>query len=158
MINEQQFKQTMALFASGVTVITWHEGNQTQGITVSSFASLSLNPPLVLFCIDHNAYIFPEISMQNHVGLSILSAEQTDIAYRFAGPDRTNLESIIHQRNEQSCPMIEHAQATMLLKIREQIAQGDHDIFIAEVISSEVDTSRQPLLYYNGRISDNAAL
>lgn len=156
-MDNQQFKQTMARFASGVTVITWSEAGRVQGITVSAFTSLSLNPPLVLFCIDHNAYIFPTLSMQDHVGLSILAAEQSDIAYRFAGADRSNMETIIHTRNAKSCPMIEHAQATLLLRIREQIAQGDHDIFIAEVIASSIDDARQPLLYYNGQLGADIA-
>lgn len=153
MINADQFKAAMRQFASGITVLTWNAPDgSADGITVSAFSSLSLTPPLVLFCIDRGAYIYPELAKQEHLSINILAAEQTDIACRFAGADRSGLEQLIHFNNGQNQAMLNGALANLLVKIRSRIEGGDHDIFIAEVHESTVHENRTPLLYHNSRI------
>lgn len=152
MIDAQQFKQTMARFASGITALTWYEDENIQGITVSAFSSLSLNPPLVLFCIDHGAYVHPAISSIEHLCINILSADQTPLAYQFAGPNRTNLEQHIEHHGELNLPMIKDAHANLLVRITDCHRQGDHDIFIAEVLETTLPPDSEPLLYHDGSI------
>lgn len=158
MIDNDTFKATMRLFASGVTVLTWKTPSMSiQGITVSAFSSLSLNPPLVLFCIDQSAYCYPELSQQSHIGINILSAEQSALAYQFAGADRTQLESHLHHQNALAIPMLKNAQANLLVAIQTRIPQGDHDIFIAKIEESLIAPERSPLLYYNSQLIDGKA-
>lgn len=152
MIDAQSFKNAMRLFASGITVITWKEELQVQGITVSAFSSLSLNPPLVLFCIDHGAYVHPLLCARAFVVINILSAEQEKLAYQFAGADRSGLDPHIIYTNDKSEAMLADAQANLLVKIRDRIRQGDHDIFIATVDETRLNPERRPLLYHNGRM------
>ena len=152
MLNAHEFKSSMALFASGITVISWDEGEQVQGITVSAFSSLSLNPPLVLFCIDKNAYVAPLMQQQSHFAVNILSGGQTDIAYRFAGADRGTLESSINRDNAQKLPYLNDALCNMSVAVRDILPGGDHHIFIAEVLASERHPERAPLLYHNSQI------
>ena len=141
MIDNEAFKAAMRLFASGITVITWKTAAAPiQGITVSAFSSLSLNPPLVLFCVDHQAHIYPELSQQQHVCVNILAAGQTALAYQL--------------NNALALPMLKQAQANLLINIQNIIRQGDHDIFVGLVEESAVYPERAPLLYYNSNISD----
>ena len=155
MIDNEAFKAAMRLFASGITVITWKTAAAPiQGITVSAFSSLSLNPPLVLFCVDHQAHIYPELSQQQYVCVNILAAGQTALAYQFAGGDRNHLEAHLHHNNALALPMLKQAQANLLINIQNIIRQGDHDIFVGLVEESAVYPERAPLLYYNSNISD----
>ncbi|SUO93353.1 flavin reductase family protein [Suttonella ornithocola] len=153
MIDAHEFKAAMRLFASGITVLTW-KGADTpvQGITVSAFSSLSLHPPLVLFCIDQDAYIYPELCEQKTLIINILAEGQTDLAYQFASGDRSQLEEHLSTANNAALPMLKNAQANLVVNIVNRLAQGDHDIFIAEIQESHIYPERGPLLYYNSRI------
>lgn len=152
MIGANEFKQSMARFASGITVLTWYEAETVQGITVSAFSSLSLAPPLVLFCIDHQAYVHPLISAREMVCVNILAAEQTGLAYQFAGPDRSNLETQVDRHETYLLPSLKGAHANLFVRIRDIVRQGDHDIFIAEVVETHLPETSQPLLYHGGNI------
>ena len=152
MISANEFKQSMARFASGITVLTWYEDTAIQGITVSAFSSLSLAPPLVLFCIDHKAYVHPLISARETLCINILSADQTQLAYQFAGPDRTNLEQHTRQHGDYALPAIKDAHANLIVRIRDTHRQGDHDIFVAEVLDTHLPDTSEPLLYHDGKI------
>lgn len=154
MIDETAFKEAMRLFASGVTVLTWQAPAQTklEGVTVSAFASLSLNPLLVLFCIDQKSYAYQQLIHQDYLTINILSSTQKDIAYQFAGPNRDALDDEINYKNSEKQPMLSNAQAALLVKITNHIAQGDHDIFIAEVQEADLYPERAPLLYHNSKI------
>lgn len=152
MLSPAEFKASMALFASGITVITWDEDQSIQGITVSAFSSLSLNPPLILFCIDKNAYVHAMMREKSHLAVNILSAGQTDLAYRFAGADRSNLETLIHRDNAHNLPYLNHALCQMSVAVRDIVSGGDHDIFIAEVLESARHPEQKPLLYHNSAI------
>lgn len=155
MINAEQFKAAMRQFASGITVLSWNtEQGDPQGITVSAFSSLSLDPPLVLFCIDRNAYVYPQLCAREYLAINILAAGQTNLAYQFAGADRSGLNEHLHHQNTQKQPMLINALCNMLVRITDRIPQGDHDIFIAAVEESTVYEERQALLYHNSRIFD----
>lgn len=155
MINAEQFKSAMRQFASGITVLSWEsEQGVVQGITVSAFSSLSLNPPLVLFCIDRKAYVYSQLCARQHIAINILAAGQTDLAYQFAGANREGLEAYLHHDNAQQQPMLKESLCNLLVRITNRIEQGDHDIFIATVEESIVNENCLPLLYHNSRIFD----
>lgn len=152
MLSPTEFKASLALFASGITVITWNEDEHVQGITVSAFSSLSLNPPLVLFCIDQNAYVHDRMRAQNHVAVNILASDQTDLAWRFAGADRNNLDAHICRDNARQLPFLKDALCNLAVAVRDILPGGDHSIFIAEVLESARHPERKPLLYHNSTI------
>lgn len=142
----------MARFASGITVLTWYDDDTIQGITVSAFSSLSLRPPLVLFCIDHSAYVHPQLLERDAVGINILAAEQTNLAYQFAGADRNNLEQHTHTHDTHHIPLINNAHANLIVRISDRHRQGDHDIFIGEILDVALPEDSRPLLYHGGKI------
>ncbi|WP_322512081.1 flavin reductase family protein, partial [Chloroflexus sp.] len=87
MIDESLFRQTMSHFASGVTVVTTAHEGRLAGLTVSSFASLSLHPPLVLICIDHAAASHDVIAAAGQFAVNILAEDQEYLSRRFAMHD-----------------------------------------------------------------------
>lgn len=152
MLNPHEFKSSLALFASGITVINWDEGDVVQGITVSAFSSLSLHPPLVLFCIDREAYAYAMMRRQSCFAVNILAAGQTGLAYRFAGAERDGGEDLVNRDNTHKLPFLNGALCALAVAVREIVPGGDHDIFIAEVLESVRHPERAPLLYHNSRI------
>lgn len=154
-MDAQSYKNTMKCFASGVTVLNWREDSGfIQGITVSAFSSLSLAPPLVLFCITHHAYVRPQLQLGKRLAINILRRGQKDIAYRFAGSDRSDLEALFAEDNPETLPYLQQAHASMSVVIEEVVRGGDHDVFFARVLHSTVDAEAPPLLYHRGVMHD----
>lgn len=152
MLNSEEYKNTLKCFASGVTVLSWRDDKKNiQGITVSAFSALSLNPPLVLFCIDQGAYIYQELITRQHLAINILAENQKNTAYQFAGGNRENLEDKICENNPHALPYLQDALANLSVRLTQRIAGGDHDIFIAELLHSRIYPERAPLIYHNGQ-------
>src|SRR6058998_1597908 len=105
-VDEAAFKLAMSHFASGVTVVTTeHEGKQ-YGMTVASFASLSLHPPLVLVCVEKSVKSHDAILGARKFGVSILSAEQTDVSAKFASHSDDKFFGVDVNRGELGVPLI----------------------------------------------------
>ena len=107
-----KFKTAMARFASGVTVITtWENGNLPAGFTASSFSSLSLNPPMVLFCLDREASCFDAFYGAKHFGVNILSSGQQVLSNRFARRGGDKFKDVALIKGSKHAPLIEGALA-----------------------------------------------
>jgi 4-nitrophenol 2-monooxygenase / 4-nitrocatechol 4-monooxygenase, reductase component len=146
-IDDATFKLAMSHFASGVTVVTTeHEGKQ-YGMTVASFASLSLRPPLVLVCIEKSVKTHDAIAAARKFGVSILAVDQAEISTRFASRRDDKFEGIDVQRGPDGVPLIAGALTTLECRLHAQLPGGDHSIFIGEV--TDVQTSEGvPLVYF----------
>src|SRR5512140_2506744 len=97
-IDDAEFKRAMSHFASGVTVVTTEHQGQSYGMTVASFASLSLRPPLVLVCIEKLVKSHDAIRVSQKFGVSILGAAQADISNRFASKSDDKFSGILTRR------------------------------------------------------------
>ncbi|HSP33908.1 MAG TPA: flavin reductase family protein [Thermoanaerobaculia bacterium] len=146
-VDDAQFKLAMAHFASGVTVVTTEHEGRPYGMTVASFASLSLHPPLVLVCIEKTVKSHDAIAASQKFGVSILSAHQADVSNRFASKVDDKFAGIDIRRGETGLPMIAGALCAIECRVREQIPGGDHTIFVGEVLATEVREGA-PLLYF----------
>ena len=118
-------------------------------MTVSAFASVSLDPPLVLACVDHAASIYPTLIQQEWIGISILSEGLEAASRRFADPDADRFDDLEIQRGEHGVALLGGASAHMECRIVARHEAGDHTIFIAQVEQAAVHAGR-PLLYYRG--------
>lgn len=153
---QDHFKQAMSRFATGVCVITYKnpENGTTDGITVSAFSSLSLDPVKILFCLGtggHNHKSFQDI---NEFSVNILSAEQKDLAYQFAGKDRSGLDA--HLVDLDGIPSLNNTLATLICDKGNSYAEGDHDIIIGNVRHIAVnDAALEPMLYYKAKIIED---
>lgn len=146
-IDEAAFKLAMSHFASGVTVVTTeHEGRQF-GMTVASFASLSLHPPLVLICIEKTVKTHDAIAAARKFGISILSADQAEISSRFASRSDDKFAGVDLRRGALGVPLINGALTTMECSLHDHLPGGDHSIFVGEVAAVETREG-VPLLYF----------
>ena len=147
MIDEADFKRAMSYFASGVTIVSTEHDGRRFGMTVASFASLSLRPPLVLVCIERSVKTHDAIAAAGKFGVSILGASQGDISNRFASRVEDKFEGVEVSRGASGVPLIAGSLTTIECEVREQLPGGDHSIFVGEVIA--VSTAEgAPLVYF----------
>jgi len=146
----------MSLFAAGVTVVSTRDTRgSTYGVTVSAFASLSLNPPLVLACLDNRTSGLDHFLPGGNFAVSILSAEQAPISTHFAtaGTDRS-LAGGYFEVSESGQPFIKECLAWMECELRRAVPAGDHTILIGEVVALHEHggaSEEQPLVYFRKR-------
>ncbi|HEY8132847.1 MAG TPA: flavin reductase family protein [Thermoanaerobaculia bacterium] len=146
-IDEAAFKLAMSHFASGVTVVTTEHGGKPFGMTVASFASLSLHPPLVLICIEKSVKTHDAIAAAGKFGVSILSEAQGDISSRFASRVDDKFSGIEVRRGSLGVPLIGGALTTLECSVYDQLPGGDHTIFVGEVVDLRT-AEGAPLLYF----------
>jgi flavin reductase (DIM6/NTAB) family NADH-FMN oxidoreductase RutF len=146
-IDEAAFKLAMSHFASGVTVVTTEQAGRPYGMTVASFASLSLRPPLVLICIEKSVKTHEAIAASGKFGVSMLSAAQADISSRFASRADDKFSGIKTSRGALGIPLIADALTTLECEVRDSLPGGDHTIFVGEVVDA-VMREGVPLLYF----------
>jgi 4-nitrophenol 2-monooxygenase / 4-nitrocatechol 4-monooxygenase, reductase component len=146
-LDDAQFKLAMSHFASGVTIVTTEHDGKPYGLTVASFASLSLHPPLVLVCIEKSVKSHDALSASKKFGVSILGAGQIEISNRFASKLDDKFAGIATARGDLGVPLIDGALCALECRVREQLPGGDHTIFIGEVVNAEVREGA-PLVYF----------
>jgi 4-nitrophenol 2-monooxygenase / 4-nitrocatechol 4-monooxygenase, reductase component len=146
-VDDAQFKLAMSHFASGVTVVTTELDGRPYGLTVSSFASLSLHPPLVLVCIEKAVKSHDAIAASKKFGVSILAAEQADVSTRFASRSDEKFAGLTIRRGETGLPLIDDALCTVECAVRAQLPGGDHSIFVGEVLATHAREGA-PLVYF----------
>ena len=145
------FKELMRRFAAGVTLVTFNENEKFGGLTVSSFCSLSMDPPLVLICIDRKIVSHDSLEKADTFGVNICNSEQGKLAWDFANSeiDKNELiKSLPHTLTELGTPLLDGCLATMECKITQKYDGGDHTIFIGQVEEGECDENAEPLVYY----------
>jgi flavin reductase (DIM6/NTAB) family NADH-FMN oxidoreductase RutF len=150
MIDHDSFRAVLGRFASGVTVITaLDEAGNDQGMTVSAFCSLSLDPPLILFCVDREASMYKSLGETTGFIVNILSESQEPLARRFSGPDPNRFDGIGYERGLTGAAILDDVLGYLECRRIEFHSGGDHRIYVGEV---EVARSREgrPLLYYRG--------
>jgi flavin reductase (DIM6/NTAB) family NADH-FMN oxidoreductase RutF len=146
-IDDAGFKLAMSHFASGVTVVTTEHDGVRYGMTVASFASLSLHPPLVLVCIENSVKSHEAIVASKKFGVSILGKEQADVSNRFASRRDDRFEGVAVRTGELGVPLIEGAICSLECRLHEALPGGDHTIFVGEVVDAQSIESA-PLVYF----------
>jgi flavin reductase (DIM6/NTAB) family NADH-FMN oxidoreductase RutF len=150
MIDSDTFRSVLGRFASGVTIVTARDdAGIDHGMTVSAFCSLSLDPPLVLFCVDHAASMHDLLNTHPRISINILSTNQEAYSRRFADESAERFDGIAFTRAESGAVLLDDALAHLECRILKHHDQGDHTIVIAEVERAEPRDGR-PLLYYRG--------
>jgi 3-hydroxy-9,10-secoandrosta-1,3,5(10)-triene-9,17-dione monooxygenase reductase component len=146
------FRQALGRFATGVTLVTTIDRQgQPIAVTVNSFSSVSLEPPLVLFSLAHNATRFPDFEAAGRFAINVLTAEQKALSDRFARSGEDLLDGVPHRLGGLGCPLIEGALATFECRTEARHDGGDHDIFVGAVDAVANTEADEPLLYYCGR-------
>jgi flavin reductase (DIM6/NTAB) family NADH-FMN oxidoreductase RutF len=145
------FREAFGRFATGVAVVTSTGPAGSGGMTANALCSLSLDPLLALVCFANEARTLPIVREARRFGVSVLTAEQEELAGVFASklPESEKLDGVEH-RLEDGVPIIDGALAWATCHLRELIPGGDHTIAIGQVISMGLGGGR-PLIWYGGR-------
>jgi len=149
-LDPDAFRAVMGRFASGVTVVTTtDDAGSAYGMTVSAFASVSLQPPLVVMCIDHTASLHDTLANAPYFAVNILASTQEPIARRFAETGAQRFEGIGYRNGENGVPILNDVLAFVECKRVSSTEAGDHTVIIGETVAASMRDAR-PLLYYRG--------
>lgn len=149
-LDPDTFRAVLGRFASGVTIITTRLGDADYGMTVSSFCSLSLEPPLVVACIDRQAEMHDLLLPGLRIVVSILSATQEALSRRFSEEHGARrFEGIAFTRDRRGIVLPDEVLARLDCSVRQRHDGGDHTLVVAEVDGATTHDLR-PLLYYRG--------
>ena len=151
-ISTTDFRHVLGQFATGVTVITVErEPNSAYGMTANAFTSVSLEPLLILVCVDQKSHLLPLLKQKGAFGVSVLKDTQQALSVYFAQPNQTpEAEAPLGVRyrwTESGVPLVENALAHLVCRVVGQYLAGDHTIFLGEVQFGEL-FSGEPLLFF----------
>jgi flavin reductase (DIM6/NTAB) family NADH-FMN oxidoreductase RutF len=148
-LSEAQFRRACSRFATGVAIAAVVDETGTpHGLTINSFTSVSLDPPLVLICISYHTPILQRFLHASHFGLSFLKADQWEISDRFAMRVDDRFDGISWQAGQFGVPLLSENLATMECATRQILDGGDHTILLAEVMAAEMGAG-DPLLFFD---------
>ena len=155
-IEERRFREVLARFASGVTVVTTLDGGRPRGVTVNAFASLSLDPPLVLVALERRRTLDPVIRRVGRYAVNVLAAGQEALSDCFAGaaatPGREAFCGAPWRAGPAGLPLLEGSLAAIEAEVADVLQLGDHDLFIGRVLTLATDDGvGGPLVYYRRR-------
>jgi flavin reductase (DIM6/NTAB) family NADH-FMN oxidoreductase RutF len=147
-VSSEEFRLACGRFATGVAIAAARdESGVPHGLTVSSFTSVSLEPPLVLICLGHAVTNIEEFRRSRYFGLSFLREEQRPISDHFARKGGDKFDGMDWRLGESGVPLIANALAAVECVVYQRFTSGDHDIFVGEVVHVEVSDGA-PLIYY----------
>jgi flavin reductase ActVB len=149
-VTGEDFRRACGQFANGVTIATVVDAQGApHGLTVSSFTSVSLDPPLVLICLGQVVTVIDLFREATHFGISILRDAQEFLSERFARKGEDRFDGLAWYSGPNGVPLIPGALAAMECAVEQRIPAGDHDIFIARMINAQVGEG-QPLIHFRG--------
>lgn len=150
----QDFRRALGAFATGVTIATTKNAdNQPVGVTASSFNSVSVDPPLVLWSLAKTSFSHDAFCSSGHFAIHVLSAAQEDLSNRFARSGEDKFSGMEWQDGVLGSPVFAEHAAIFECKTRHQYEGGDHVIFVGEVISFEA-RDEAPLLFHGGSYAE----
>jgi len=154
-LNQVEFRKAMGAFATGVTIITVDLDGEVHGMTANAFTSVSLDPMLVLVCVDHSTRTHSHLHTKKRFGINVLGEDQRAISEYYARAERTHEHAedeagarFDHTRH--GTPMLHGALAYLECRLQSAEEAGDHTIFIAEV-EDVVLREGDPLLFFRGQ-------
>ena len=150
MTDPRALRNALGAFATGVTVVTTRDADGAPwGFTANSFTSVSLDPPLVLFCLAREAGSMPTFERAEHFAINILADHQADVSMLFASGDRRKFEQVAHDDAPSGSPRLSDVVAWFDCRVHQRVDGGDHVIFIGRVTDFDARNAA-PLGYCRG--------
>jgi len=146
-LETAEFRRTLGMFATGVTVITTRVGEQIHGMTANAFMSVSLQPPLILISVDRRAKMNALLREDARFGVSVLEESQSALSNRFAGREGDGSEAAFEIVNE--TPLVAGALAHLIAQVARSYWGGDHSLFLGRVEYARYGAGT-PLLFHGG--------
>ena len=150
-IAPDAFRRALGHFATGVTVVTTCDSDgRPTGLTASAFSSVSLDPPLVLVCVDHKAQSYPALLERGRFAVNVLRRDQEMVSRRFASTRLDKFDGVPFRMSALSLPLIDEALMQLECVTVSTHLEGDHTILVGRVEHTHVG-SGEPLIYYRGQ-------
>ena len=148
--TRELFRQAWGNFPSGLSVVTFYRNDGTvHGLTANSVCSVSMDPMLILVCVDHEARSFPILEQSERFVMNFLADGQTEESDFFARSDTSDVPPFSFRKSRYGYPILEGCAAYMDCSVFDKRAAGDHTIFLGKVDEIEVST-KEPLVYCSG--------
>jgi len=151
-LDPEQLRQSMRAWTSGVTIVTASHAGEQHGMTVSSFTSIALEPPLIIISLQTDSRTHKLVSQANAFGVTILADDQGELSDRFAGrvPDAEDrLAGVETETLVTDVPFIKGGLAYLDCRVSQTIEVGTNTLFLAEVVAARVEGEGQPLVYHD---------
>jgi len=149
--DPRSLRNVLGLYPTGVTVVCTADGaGNPHGFTISSFTSLSLDPPLVLFSLKSESPTLPHLRSSKAFTVNVLSSSQAHLSTHFAKAQPDKFATVEWETGRTSLPKLAEALVVLECALWEEYAGGDHVILIGEVIAMEFDPDRRPLVFHRG--------
>jgi flavin reductase (DIM6/NTAB) family NADH-FMN oxidoreductase RutF len=148
-VDQAEFRRAMGHFAATVTVVTSKFEGEYRGITVTACSSLSLEPPLVLICIDKRARMHDRLPVGGYFAVNMLAEDQEVVSREFASSKGDPFQEVGYHEGATGAPILQGAMCAVECKIVDSLPGGDHTIIVGEVEAAHVREGK-PLLYFRG--------
>ncbi len=152
-IDASEYRGIIGQFATGVTVITTSVDGWLHGMTANAITSVSLDPLLLLVCVDKEAHTHDHLSRAGAFAVSILAEDQQDLSQTFATsnkPEEGRLQGVRYRIGENGAPIIDGCLASIQCEVTERTDAGDHTVFFGRVLHAKSERDTPPLLFYQG--------
>lgn len=157
-IEERRLRDVLGCFATGVAVATTlDQTGRPMGLTINSFNSVSMNPPLVLWSLACEAASHTAFASASAFAINILSKDQTEVCMRFAKPAEDKFSGVDWTAGYGGMPVLSDALATLECALYRQYEGGDHTIFIGRVVGLSA-SEKAPLIYHRGKFTGLASV
>lgn len=150
-VSSDEFRNIAGHFASGVTIVSTADDRGVYGTTASAVSSLSLDPPMMLMCLNTTSATHDAVTRSKVFGISILASDQSALAYHFGrrGPDK--FTGVPHTVGAEGVPLVDGSLASIVCAVEETVRGGTHTVFLGRVLAAEA-AAREPLAYFRGRL------
>ena len=150
-ITADDFRRACSRFTTGVTIASVVDRQGTpHGLTVNSFTSVSLDPPLLLVALAHTASVMAAFREARFFAVNVLAAGQRALSERFARKGHDRFDGLAWHAGEYGAPLLTDTLAEIECAIRQRFTAGDHDLIVGEMVRAVVREG-EPLLYFAGR-------
>lgn len=157
-VDHRVLRAALGRFATGVTIITTRTPeDKLEGLTANSFSAVSLDPPLVLWCLKRNAPSLPSFLGSGYFAVNVLAVAQGELAHRFATPHRDKFAGVAHVPGLGGSPLFPDTLAAFECSTESTIDGGDHVIFLGRVHRA-CQRDGEPLIFSAGRYGTHSAL
>ena len=156
-VHPEDVREVHRRFVTGVTLVTVDDRGTPRGLAVNAFSSISLEPPLVMVCVQRTSSTYPALLRSEHFAVNILAADQVGVAGVFAGKSPDKFASIDWSHGPNGAPLIDGCCAAIEVRNRERLQASTHTVFIGRVVHAQ-HSDAPPLIYRSGAFFDPARL
>ncbi len=150
-IDQRVYRDVIGRFATGVTVITFQSEDMTRGMTANAVSSLSLDPTLLLVCVEKKTAVHEQLEHVPAFALNILAEDQIDVARTFARRGLQDMAGVPYRTGVTGAPIIKDALGWFECEVYDRLNGGDHTIYIGRVVELSLDRPEaRPLLFFGG--------